>query len=63
MNQKNKDFRSQLSTFLQDKQNSYIRHLIVSKDTIEISLLQGKIQALQMVEEEMKNIKVTVHLD
>lgn len=63
MNQKNKDFRSQLSTFLQDKQNSYIRSLIVSKDTIEISLLQGKIQALQMVEEEMKNIKVTVHLD
>jgi hypothetical protein len=63
MNPKNKDFRSQLSSFLQDKQNSYIRSLIISKDPHEISLLQGKIQALQMVEDEMKNIKVTVHLD
>lgn len=60
---KNKDFRTQLAQFLQEKQNAYIRNLITTTDPNEIPLLQGKIQALQMVEIEMKNIKVTVHLD
>lgn len=63
MIQKNKDFRTQLTQFLHEKQNAYIRNLITTTDPNEIPILQGKIQALQMVESEMKNIKVTVHID
>lgn len=60
MSRINLELRSKIDQFLHEKITSYTRNLINCTDPNEIPLLQGKIQALQMLETEIKNLKVVI---